>query len=256
MARTFSSVGNLSRTTNPPISSLPCTMAAWFKVTGASDSGFIIQVGDNISSHYYGLAYNAASDVDGYVFAGATTNTITFLTTVSTNVWHHLCLVVESNTVRSLFYDGGNKTAGSGVAITPTAPTNIVIGAVYSAGSPVNICTGTLAEIAVWDVALTDAEVAALAKYVPSTKVRPSDLIVYWPLMANATYLNNTFSNSTDRTLTLTGTQPTAADHPPVAPAYGAFNPPLGIRLTGYPQILRSGSCFPAIRQQTRIITY
>ena len=45
-----------------------------------------------------------------------------------------------------------------------------------------NYCDGSLAEAAIWNAALSDAEVAALATGVSPLLVRPGSLVFYAPL--------------------------------------------------------------------------
>ncbi len=45
--------------------------------------------------------------------------------------------------------------------------------------------TGQIAEVGIWNVALTDAEIASLADGMTCDKVRPQSLVFYAPLVRN-----------------------------------------------------------------------
>ena len=44
---------------------------------------------------------------------------------------------------------------------------------------------GQIAEAAIWNVALTDGEIASLAKGFKPTRIRPQSLVFYAPLIRN-----------------------------------------------------------------------
>ena len=77
--------------------------------------------------------------------------------------------------------------------------------------------TGDLAEAAVWNVALTDAEVAALARGIHPFLIRPDALVAYWPILGRYSPEINLKSNSA--TMAIQGTLSQAA-HPRI------FRPP------------------------------
>ena len=76
---------------------------------------------------------------------------------------------------------------------------------------------GRIAEAAIWNVALTDSEVQALASGVSPLRVRPESLQAYWPLFAvtgNAIDYSGKGNDLTDN-----GTVG-VADHAPVGPMF------------------------------------
>ena len=74
---------------------------------------------------------------------------------------------------------------------------------------------GRLAEIAIWNAALTDDEVLSLSKGVSPLRVDPQNLVAYWPLYGNGSPEPNYVRNSTDLALTLINAPP-QIDHAPV----------------------------------------
>ena len=77
-----------------------------------------------------------------------------------------------------------------------------------------DLFTGNLAEIAMWSVTLTDAEIAALATGVRPNRVRPAAVVGYWPLWGVSSPEPDVSGNG--YTLTLVGSPP-QANHAPVA---------------------------------------
>jgi hypothetical protein len=69
--------------------------------------------------------------------------------------------------------------------------------------------TGETAELAIWDVALTVDDFAALAKGFRATRIRPQNLVLYWPAVRGRRDL------IAGRTATLHGTE-AFSDHPRV----------------------------------------
>ena len=69
--------------------------------------------------------------------------------------------------------------------------------------------SGTISEAAIWSVALTDAEIASLAKGFSPRRIRPQSLVFYAPLLRNLQDLR--------KGLALTAVNsPTVANHPRV----------------------------------------
>lgn len=75
---------------------------------------------------------------------------------------------------------------------------------------------GLLAEIAIWDVALSDAEMVALARGADPWRVRRLNLKGYWPLFGVA-YPEADLSGNRNNA-TLVGTVGVGPHHPPVRP--------------------------------------
>jgi len=75
-----------------------------------------------------------------------------------------------------------------------------------------NYFDGRIAEVTVWSVALTDAEIAALGKGAHPYTVRPANIVGYWPLWTSNSGVDLSGGGNH---MTATGT--TVADHAPVA---------------------------------------
>jgi hypothetical protein len=99
----------------------------------------------------------------------------------SANTWHHACAVFGSGSDRRAFIDGGSKGTDS-TSRAPTGLDRAAIGAL-ARSLPTFHMSGHIAEAAIWNVALSDAEVALLARSYCPLFIRPEYLKAYWPLI-------------------------------------------------------------------------
>lgn len=134
--------------------------------------------------------------------------------TLSTSVWRHIAMVKNGTGASALkaILDGSVTSGTSNASMTDGA-NDFRIGLNSQGAHP---ASGRVAEVAVWNVALTDAEVAALAKGASPLKVRPVGLAAYYPLWGVGEAGEPDLSGNGQH-LTETGTV-TVADHAPVGP--------------------------------------
>jgi hypothetical protein len=96
--------------------------------------------------------------------------------TPSTSNWNHCAGVFSATNSRSL-YANGVLQGSSAVNVNPTSLTT---SSFCNADSSVST---SIAEIGIWNAALTAAEIASLAKGMTCDKVRPQSLVFYAPLV-------------------------------------------------------------------------
>lgn len=116
-----------------------------------------------------------------FVFGDASefANMLTPIGTV--NLWHTLVGRRNGNDF-NLFLDGVDS-ASTTVTMGAITANSLNIGAVVQASTTrVSFWDGDIAECAVWNVALTDAEIAAYNKGVSPFLIRPINLFRYYPL--------------------------------------------------------------------------
>jgi len=123
--------------------------------------------------------------------------------TFSVNTWHHGAVIFASTTSRTSYLDGVAGTTNT-VSSDPTGLTDILIGAIMVSSAPANHFDGNLSEVAVWNVALTAAEIVSLAKGFSPKKIRPQSLKFYAPIVRNiADYIGNvSLANQNSATVT------------------------------------------------------
>lgn len=190
----------------------PLTMACWANHATVAVGG-IITIDSGAATHTFGIETTTASsqnrlrmkvaDAGGAVTADGGTN-------LGTSTWNHLAGVFRSATDRESYVNGVSE-ATSATSRTPSGVNSFDIGRRRGALAYMN---GQLAEVAVWDVDLTVAELLSLADGFCPLLVRPANLVAYVPLVKGAT---GTGGNERDvvggLTLTDNGTV-TVAAHP------------------------------------------
>lgn len=165
--------------------------------TGSVD-GFYIQAVGNTA----GDPIRASVAAAGSFGEAATT------TGYSANAWQHACGVFTSATSRAAFLNGGGKGTNA-ISRAPSGLSRTMVGR-YNAGASNVYADAAIAEAAIWDTDLTDAEVAILATGVSPLFVRPQNLVFYAPLSgSNATETDIIGGAS----ITWVNT-PTKAEHP------------------------------------------
>ena len=216
MAREFDRPsGDVAVNGSAVVSGTPLTMACWFKTTDNVNGMALVSVATDGSDD------NRFTMIASGFVAGDPIRAIAKTTSVaaidssagySTGVWQHAAAVFASPTSRSAYVNGGNK----GTSTTSRAPSgmNQTALARSSTVTPMRY-DGDLGEVAIWNVALTDAEIAALGRGVNPRLIRPGALAFYAPLWGTSNPERDYTRGQ--RHLTLTGTT-LSDEHPPVQP--------------------------------------
>ena len=182
MARQFNGIDDHITNDNAPVSGPPLTIACWFNMPNATNDNILGGVFNSGTGGNW-LALEARGDVAGdpiraRAFDDAASSEAVTATGFSANTWHHGCAVFRSNTDRSAYIDGGSRGNNS-TSRAVTGLNRFSMGRAEDS-TPSNPCDGLIAEVGVWDVALTDAEIAVLgAGYAPPL-VRPQNLVRYY----------------------------------------------------------------------------
>ena len=192
MARGFDDASSQGlRVTSAVVSAYPCTMACWFNSDDDAHSGKIMEVSNTSTPAGDAWFMTAAGDVAGDPLRGyiRSATTIAFSVDTSTGftagTWHHACFVVTNSTSRTIYLDAGGAVTDSRASNFITGADVTLIGRREQVGAiPANsYFSGNLAEGAIWNVALTAAGVAILAKGYSPLLVRPQNLVAYWPMI-------------------------------------------------------------------------
>jgi hypothetical protein len=145
------------------------------------------------------------------VGASVTTPGLAFGASTSTGVaagtWHHAAAVFTSNVSRTAYINGGNSGTNTS-SLTLNTPTSVVIGARYNTTLGFYF-GGDIAEVGVWNVALTAEEIASLADGMTCDKVRPQSLVFYAPLVRDLQDVRGGLTITNNNTATV-------ANHPRV----------------------------------------
>ena len=100
----------------------------------------------------------------------------------SASTWQHAAGVFLSSTSRTAYLNAASAVTNTVVA-TPTNLNASTIGARYASNVLGTFMNGRIAEVGIWNAALTAAEIASLAKGMTCDKVRPQNLVFYAPLV-------------------------------------------------------------------------
>lgn len=207
MARDFDGASSqYIRAASAVLTGVPITMACWFRPAGVASHYGLMSLSDESAATSY-FVLEAAGTIGGDPLRCTTrlaveANALT-TTGFSANTWHHACGVWSAADARAAYIDGGSKGTNA-VAITPTNLDITVLGA--RARNPYDsFFDGLIAEAGIWNIALTDAEVAILAAGYSPLLVRPQNLVLYAPLIRD---IQDTVGG-----LTLANTGTTVGDH-------------------------------------------
>lgn len=213
MARSFAAASSQHLTLNAsPITNGPLTLAAWFWPDGLNTGNVaykILQLGSQTTDNNY---YAIGVYQNQLTFHGGSNNQRAQTTDTLTNqTWHHAVGLTESTTSRYAILNGV-KSTHSIAATNYNSVNQTRIG--RRTGSAAEYWNGHVAHAAVWNVALTDDEVASLYNSgigADPRSVRPDALVAYWPLLDNDG--DRDWWGSTHLAAT---NSPTYAQHPPL----------------------------------------
>lgn len=189
MARDFNgNIANYLNRTTVPISGYPFSVAGWIFPRDLIGDHNLIGFGNTASDtvDYFSIraAGGVASDPVRMIVNGSSgslsgTNTTT---AYNANTWNHLAGVVSASS-QSVFLNGGGK-ATSLVSLASFVFNRMSVGVLQR--NTINLPTnGLISDAAVWNAALTDAEVASLAAGASPLLISPDNLVFYAPLIGN-----------------------------------------------------------------------
>ena len=194
------------------VTAVPFTVSAWMRTNDLTPEQTVFFLGDSGAINNF-LTLGMLDSANGNVIrfqarSGGAVNADTS-TGASVNTWHHVCGVAAAANDRRVFIDGGSMGA-NGTNRTPLGVNRTSIGR-EGIPTPVMFFSGNIGHVAVWNVALTDDEVATLAEGISPLKVRRDSLIYYVPINGQSPELE--MVGGLD--MALIGT-PTVAEEPPI----------------------------------------
>jgi hypothetical protein len=215
MAYEFNGTNQYFGVASAPITTTPLTLACWFNCDSATTNQTLLGISANIGATSTWFRIRLAGAVAGDPVQADAALSPTFAIASSsagyaTGSWQHACGVFSSNTSRTIYLDGANSTTNT-TSVAPTGLNGIQIAAIYAndSGSIVTYTDGRIAEVGVWNVALTQPEIASLAKGMTCDKVRPQSLVFYAPLIRELQDLRGGLAITNNNTATV-------ANHPRV----------------------------------------
>jgi hypothetical protein len=175
-------------TASTPVTTYPITLACWVNLTDTNISGALISLQNSATQSRFGFTYNATTSPKRAVQFLATSSVGTTgiqginVSSVSAGEWYHAAGVFTNALSPQAFVNGIVGVTTGGGSVTPTGIDQILIGTrrTTSLGLYYN---GSIAEVGIWNVALTAVEITSLAKGMTCDKVRPQSLVFYAPLV-------------------------------------------------------------------------
>lgn len=186
MARNFVRASNQRIAADPispmPVTDYPVTLAGWFQTTTTAQWSTIIMLTKKSAAgdDFFVIGMSSAGAARAGVRNTTTGNQVGSLTT-SADTWTHVVGTFASSTLREVFFNGTADGTETTAVTFPDGMDEISIGEFGGSGGGDGM-NGTIAEVGVWDVVLTDGEALALANGATPNQIRPSNLVGYWPL--------------------------------------------------------------------------
>jgi hypothetical protein len=189
------------------------SVCCWIKSTGSYNSPVSVLAAKG-STAGDGRAYTLQLTSDGKVSSNnnatgvGANNFITNGTTIIGTNWRHAAHTYNPSTFARVYLDAaldGERTSGVPASVYNNA-SNLQIGGYVGASL---FFDGLIAEVGIWDAALTQPEIASLADGMTCNKVRPQSLVFYAPLVRDLQDVKGGLTITNNNTATV-------ANHPRV----------------------------------------
>jgi hypothetical protein len=182
--------------TSAPVTSAPATFVCWANPDINCVNGMILYIAEdagsqNILQGYLSNVFGGNNNrSSGYVEAGNSGTVFDFepQTNNPIGTWLHHAVVFTSTTSRVVYRNGVASTTINTTSRNTTGLTKLNI------GYPTNSLDGKMAEFALYNVALTAAEIASLAKGFSPRRVRPQNLKCYVPMIRDVQDLSQSLA--------------------------------------------------------------
>mgnify|MGYP002787994980 CR=1 FL=1 len=183
MSVLFDGTSNSKIDGKSPISNFPLTLSAWFYSTSLTADQCLVSVGNILeTSRFCAIVLAGAVPADpfrAYRF-GTTARTVSSATAYPINQWGHAAGIFDSS-----FHQGflnGVPTPVNTDAATASNWNNYKISELTRSTLGNNV-VGKVAEVAIWNVMLTQQEIRSLSLGLCPLKIRPQSLVSYVPLL-------------------------------------------------------------------------
>ncbi len=189
----------------------PLTMSAWVNSKDADNGQGVIMMSDSTNSTTNTMRLELVGSAAGDPLFARVSNSIPHnlaktTTGYTVGKWHHVAgRFVASDDIWA-YIDGGSEDQGT-LEKTAENLNHTAIGMIHTNNRHV-FFDGDIAEVAIWNVALTVAEVSMLASGMSPQTIQLDNLAAYWPLIHDYRDYAGTFDLTA-------GGFPTFSQHPP-----------------------------------------
>ena len=174
MAYLFTSASSqaIHNSSSAPVTAFPLTIAAWVKCT--TFTGQAVCLGNGVALAM--ITLTAAGQCQAFSRDNTFTQQVatTATTAANTGDWHHIAGVFASASSRIAYLNGVASTENTSSILAATYD-RIAIGSRF-VGSRDSFFNGDIAEVGVWNGALTAGEIAGQAKGFRCRMIRPQSL--------------------------------------------------------------------------------
>lgn len=189
MSRTGWSGTNFLRYAGSPIAAEPLSMSAWIYNPSYSAVSRILGIYNSASvanRDQWALMNNGSGNIIARSADTVGQASAQSSTTASNGVWAHAAAVFASTTSRAAYLNGGSKGTNSTSKVI-TGPNQTSMGQQDNAGGTRENQDSDvlLAEAAIWSIALSDPEIAALAAGASPKTIQSGSLVFYAPLIGD-----------------------------------------------------------------------
>ena len=186
MAYSFNGTSQTLNMASAPATTWPLTMVCWFYTSDITNTINLISLSNSGANGRFILSAAGAIAGDP-IRTNALDNTnanfaVNTTTGYSANTWTHAAAVHPSNSSRTAYINGGSSATDVSVCGTLTGINIATVAGQRTLSGP-TYALAHIAEVGIWSVALTAAEIASLAKGMTCDKIRPQNLVFYTPLV-------------------------------------------------------------------------
>ncbi len=183
MARTFArGSSQYLSVASTPVSDVPFSIACWFWTSEGDNSKELASVGSSDTESTTILRLSSSETVRSETIGGGSDAAAASSSSFTLSTWSHACGVWAASDSRAAYVNGGSKGTNS-TSINLAGIDSLSIGTYTYNGVHGNYMDGHIAEVGIWNVALSDDEVAMLASGFAPPLVHPESLVAYWPLI-------------------------------------------------------------------------
>lgn len=180
MAITFN--GSSDRLSWPTTAMTTFTLSCWVRVAALPTTNrayLVMMSNDTQPSNEWsgGLGINSSARFQSYAYDGAS-KYATGTTAVSLDTWYHVVGVFKTGSYIRNYLNGVQESSTVVGTLFSSWTTGPIFKAAGSAGSDFqNFLNGSLAEVGIWSVELSDAEITALSKGFSPRHIRPQSRV-------------------------------------------------------------------------------
>ena len=190
MAYDFNGTNQYLNTGSSPVTNGPLTISCWVNLDNTAANRSFVTLNDANGQERFSLSVNQAlarSVQFAYVTsAGSVALVANTNAAPSAGIWYHASATVSGTGAGTTFavYENGiiGAISETGTITVANNIDSVIIGSRYATSLGL-FMDGKIAEVGIWNVALTAAEIASLAKGMTCDKVRPQSLVFYAPLV-------------------------------------------------------------------------